>query len=301
VVGRLGAALRAAAGGGCERCVWAHAPVARPQPWLAAAARRDAANGRRAGRARPRRGRADPLRGERRPGAGGPPARRGRSARGRRGDRCRCRRQHRHCRRARASVGERACCPAGYGAGCACGATARAPTSATTRCRALSGGPLRRRARRPWSTWPASSRRSAAPPPRARAETCPTGRRSLVGQQSLHDPTHAPESRHTRYHYGHVPARSALEDEAVVDRLQAQIERFAPGFSARIPRGPSGRRGRRGARTRGLSAATSPGALMRSTSSSSSARRRRSRATARRCAGCTRPVRRCIPAARCRG
>jgi phytoene dehydrogenase-like protein len=56
----------------------------------------------------------------------------------------------------------------------------------------------------------------------------------VVGQQSLHDPTRAPDSRHTLYVYGHVPARYDLDDEAVADRLQAQIERFAPGFSSRI-------------------------------------------------------------------
>jgi phytoene dehydrogenase-like protein len=56
----------------------------------------------------------------------------------------------------------------------------------------------------------------------------------VVGQQSLHDPTRAPAGRHTLYVYGHVPARYALDDDAVADRLEAQIERFAPGFSARV-------------------------------------------------------------------
>jgi phytoene dehydrogenase-like protein len=56
----------------------------------------------------------------------------------------------------------------------------------------------------------------------------------VVGQQSLHDATRAPDSRHTLYVYGHVPARYALEDEEVADRLQAQLERFAPGFSSLV-------------------------------------------------------------------
>jgi phytoene dehydrogenase-like protein len=56
----------------------------------------------------------------------------------------------------------------------------------------------------------------------------------VVGQQSLHDDTRAPAGRHTLYVYGHVPARYALEDEAVADRLQDQLERFAPGFSSLV-------------------------------------------------------------------
>ena len=52
----------------------------------------------------------------------------------------------------------------------------------------------------------------------------------VVGQQSLHDSSRAPEGRHTLYVYGHVPARYALEDEAVADRIESQLERFAPGF-----------------------------------------------------------------------
>ena len=53
----------------------------------------------------------------------------------------------------------------------------------------------------------------------------------VVGQQSLHDHTRAPAGRHTLYVYAHVPARYALTDDAVADRIQAQLERFAPGFS----------------------------------------------------------------------
>jgi phytoene dehydrogenase-like protein len=56
----------------------------------------------------------------------------------------------------------------------------------------------------------------------------------VVGQQSLHDATRAPAGRHTLYVYGHVPARYALEDEAVAERIEAQLERFAPGFSTLV-------------------------------------------------------------------
>jgi len=65
----------------------------------------------------------------------------------------------------------------------------------------------------------------------------------VVGQQSLHDPTRAPAGRHTLYVYGHVPASYDLADEEVADRLQAQLERFAPGFGslvlARTSRSPA--------------------------------------------------------------
>jgi phytoene dehydrogenase-like protein len=56
----------------------------------------------------------------------------------------------------------------------------------------------------------------------------------VVGQHSLHDPTRAPAGGHALYVYGHVPSRYALGDEQVADRIQAQLERFAPGFSALV-------------------------------------------------------------------
>jgi phytoene dehydrogenase-like protein len=52
----------------------------------------------------------------------------------------------------------------------------------------------------------------------------------VVGQQSLHDPTRVPPGRQSLYVYGHVPSRYGLDDEEVADRLEAQLERFAPGF-----------------------------------------------------------------------
>jgi phytoene dehydrogenase-like protein len=57
----------------------------------------------------------------------------------------------------------------------------------------------------------------------------------VVGQQSLHDRTRVPvDGGETLYVYGHVPARYELSDEAVADRLEAQLERFAPGFSSLV-------------------------------------------------------------------
>ncbi len=62
----------------------------------------------------------------------------------------------------------------------------------------------------------------------------------LLAQQSLFDPTRAPAGRHTLWTYCHVPGGST-EDRA--DAIEAQVERFAPGFRdlvlARATRGPA--------------------------------------------------------------
>jgi phytoene dehydrogenase-like protein len=49
----------------------------------------------------------------------------------------------------------------------------------------------------------------------------------LVGQQSLADPSRAPEGQHTLWTYCHVPPGSDVDMTDVID---GQIERFAPGF-----------------------------------------------------------------------
>lgn len=49
----------------------------------------------------------------------------------------------------------------------------------------------------------------------------------LTAQQSLFDPTRAPEGKHTFWAYCHVPAGSIVD---MTERIEAQIERFAPGF-----------------------------------------------------------------------
>lgn len=49
----------------------------------------------------------------------------------------------------------------------------------------------------------------------------------LVAQQSLFDPTRAPAGQHTLWTYCHVPSRSTVD---MTDAIDAQIERFAPGF-----------------------------------------------------------------------
>jgi phytoene dehydrogenase-like protein len=49
----------------------------------------------------------------------------------------------------------------------------------------------------------------------------------LVAQPCLVDPTRAPEGRQTLWAYCHVPNGSDVD---MTDRIEAQIERFAPGF-----------------------------------------------------------------------
>jgi len=49
----------------------------------------------------------------------------------------------------------------------------------------------------------------------------------LLVQPSLFDPSRAPEGKHTAWAYCHVPTGSIVDRTAVVE---AQIERFAPGF-----------------------------------------------------------------------
>ncbi|HET7483172.1 MAG TPA: NAD(P)/FAD-dependent oxidoreductase [Actinomycetota bacterium] len=49
----------------------------------------------------------------------------------------------------------------------------------------------------------------------------------LIGQQSLLDPSRAPEGRHTLWAYCHVPHGSDVD---MTERIESQIERFAPGF-----------------------------------------------------------------------
>ena len=56
----------------------------------------------------------------------------------------------------------------------------------------------------------------------------------VVGQQSLHDATRVPAGQHTLYVYSHVPSHYSLEDSAVAERIEAQLERFAPGFSSLV-------------------------------------------------------------------
>jgi phytoene dehydrogenase-like protein len=49
----------------------------------------------------------------------------------------------------------------------------------------------------------------------------------MVTQQSHFDPTRAPAGKHTGYAYCHVPNGSSVD---MSQRIEAQVERFAPGF-----------------------------------------------------------------------
>ena len=65
----------------------------------------------------------------------------------------------------------------------------------------------------------------------------------VAGQHSLGDASRAPAGSHTLYVYTHLPRRPAVDDDAIVDRVERQIERFAPGFRelilARAVRSPT--------------------------------------------------------------
>ena len=55
----------------------------------------------------------------------------------------------------------------------------------------------------------------------------------LLGQQSIADPTRAPAGKHTAWAYTHGPRRGvdyAAQTERHVERIEAQVERYAPGF-----------------------------------------------------------------------
>jgi phytoene dehydrogenase-like protein len=53
----------------------------------------------------------------------------------------------------------------------------------------------------------------------------------LVAQQSLFDDTRAPPGQHTLWAYCHVPNGSSVD---ATPYIEAQLERFAPGFSKRV-------------------------------------------------------------------
>jgi phytoene dehydrogenase-like protein len=70
-----------------------------------------------------------------------------------------------------------------------------------------------------------------------RAEELPERPFLLLGQQSLADPTRAPDGKHTAWAYTHGPNRGidwAKEQERHVERVEQQVERHAPGFRERI-------------------------------------------------------------------
>jgi len=53
----------------------------------------------------------------------------------------------------------------------------------------------------------------------------------LLAQPTICDPTRAPEGRHTAWAYCHVPNGSSVD---MLERIERQVDRFAPGFRDRI-------------------------------------------------------------------
>jgi len=53
----------------------------------------------------------------------------------------------------------------------------------------------------------------------------------LLSQPTLFDPSRAPEGKHIAWGYCHLPNGSTVD---MTERIEAQVERFAPGFRARI-------------------------------------------------------------------
>ncbi len=51
----------------------------------------------------------------------------------------------------------------------------------------------------------------------------------LLGQQTIADPTRAPAGKHTAWAYTHGPP-GWTDFDGHVERMEAQVERFAPGF-----------------------------------------------------------------------
>jgi phytoene dehydrogenase-like protein len=66
----------------------------------------------------------------------------------------------------------------------------------------------------------------------AHADGLPERPFMLLGQQSLADPSRAPAGKHTAWAYTHGPQSLdwAAESAGHVERMEAQVERFAPGF-----------------------------------------------------------------------
>jgi phytoene dehydrogenase-like protein len=59
----------------------------------------------------------------------------------------------------------------------------------------------------------------------------------LLGQQSVADPTRAPAGKHTAWAYTHGPQQGVDWEDALdahVERIETQVERYAPGFRDRI-------------------------------------------------------------------
>ena len=78
------------------------------------------------------------------------------------------------------------------------------------------------------------TRRSSSRRSRSSQNRLPDRPYLLLGQQSLADPSRAPAGKHTAWAYTHGPQTGidwSAELEPLVARMEAQVERFAPGIS----------------------------------------------------------------------
>lgn len=122
-------------------------------------------------------------------------------------------------------------CPIATGEDWRATATARASSRWTGRSTARSLGLTRIAAEPARFISPARSKRWRSPSELPGTAANPERPYVLLGQQSACDPSRAPVGQHTLWAYCHVPAGSRLD---MTDRIESQIERFAPGFRDRV-------------------------------------------------------------------
>jgi phytoene dehydrogenase-like protein len=56
----------------------------------------------------------------------------------------------------------------------------------------------------------------------------------VAGQYAVADPTRAPAGADTAWAYTHIPQRATADLDLLTERIEAEVERFAPGFRERI-------------------------------------------------------------------
>ena len=131
-------------------------------------------------------------------------------------------------------------CRRATGAGSSGSATGPACSSSTGRSTGRSRGarPSARRRRR--CTWAGRSRRSSPRSASRGGAASPSGRSCCSPSRACSTRSRAPEGKHTAWAYCHVPNGSTVD---MTERIEAQVERFAPGFRelilARSAMGPA--------------------------------------------------------------